>query len=62
MKKIKCPACGSQNVVKICYSLPAYEAYLEGKAGKIKLGGCVIEENSPDYFCKDCEHEWKKAG
>ncbi len=61
MEKIKCPACGAKNVVKICYGLPTYETFLEAQAGKIKLGGCIVEENSPEYFCKDCEHEWKKG-
>jgi len=26
--------------------------------GKIELGGCVIEEDAPDWHCKDCEVEF----
>jgi len=26
----------------------------------VKLGGCVIIEGNPEYFCIDCEHEWNR--
>ena len=46
--------------IRIVYGLPSYDLFLEGEAGKVKLGGCCIEENSPEYFCKDCNNEWNK--
>jgi len=27
----------------------------EAAKGDIKLGGCVIEEDAPDWHCKECE-------
>ena len=56
----KCPKCRSNNSVKIVYGMPNYELFLEAEAGKIKLGGCAIIEGNPEYFCKDCEHEWNR--
>ena len=58
-KKYKqCPKCGSKNSGEIIYGMPSYELFQEAEAGKVKLGGCCIGENDPDYFCKDCGHEW----
>lgn len=56
----KCPKCGSKNSVKIVYGMPSYELFQEAEAGKVKLGGCVIIEGNPEYFCKDCEYEWNR--
>jgi transposase-like protein len=56
----QCPRCGSKNSIRIVYGLPSYDLFLEDEAGKVKLGGCCIEENSPEYFCKDCNNEWNK--
>jgi hypothetical protein len=28
--------------------------------GLLKLGGCLVEKDNPDLFCKDCENEWVK--
>lgn len=56
----KCPNCGSTNVLSILYGMPTHEAFLEAEEGKIKLGGCCISLNDPEYFCKECEHEWDK--
>ena len=53
-KPNKCPACGSQKVVRILYGMPSYEAFLDSKAGKIILGGCVISDNDPRWGCIDC--------
>jgi predicted RNA-binding Zn-ribbon protein involved in translation (DUF1610 family) len=59
-KKTKnvCPKCGSSNVIPIIYGLPSYEAFLESKEGKIKLGGCIVSDDNPNWHCKDCGHEW----
>src|SRR5699024_7556326 len=54
----KCFTCGSFNVAKIIYGYPTGEALKEQERGKIKLGGCVESENSPQYHCNECETEW----
>ena len=56
----KCPNCGSTNVLGILYGMPTHEAFLKAEAGEIKLGGCCITGSDPEYYCKDCEHEWDK--
>jgi len=62
MKKPTCPKCKSSNTCPIFYGYPAdIEAYLEASARKeIYPGGCVVEENSPGWFCNDCELKWGK--
>ena len=56
----QCPNCGSKHSVNIVYGMPSYDLFLEEQAGKVKLGGCVITEKSPEYFCKACKYEWTK--
>ena len=57
--KAVCPSCKSNNVVQIAYGLPGLEMREEVIKGKIHLGGCVIEEDAPDFHCNECEHEWE---
>lgn len=56
----QCPRCGSKNSIRIVYGYPSHELFNEAEAGKVKLGGCCIFESSPEYFCKECEHEWNR--
>ncbi|HPJ05829.1 MAG TPA: hypothetical protein PLK17_09965 [Bacteroidales bacterium] len=56
-KPIKCPACGSPKVVRIMYGMPSYEAFLDSKAGKIILGGCVVSNDDPKWGCIDCKEK-----
>ena len=69
----KCPKCGSKNSVNIVYGFPSYELFQKAEAGKVKLGGCVVENvyeqvegsfilnGNPEYYCKDCKHEWNRG-
>ena len=56
----QCPNCGSKDTLKIIYGYPSHELFLKAEAGKVKFGGCCLSIDSPEYFCKDCEHEWNK--
>ena len=56
----QCPNCGSKNSLKIIFGEPSYKLYQEAEAGKVKLGGCCVMVGGPEYFCKDCEHEWNR--
>jgi len=47
---VKCQKCGSTDCGEIIYGLPTYELFKRAEAGEVKLGGCVIMEDSPDYF------------
>lgn len=51
-----CPHCKSKKIIPIFYGYPAdEEEYLKLVAEKkIIPGGCVIENNSPKYFCDNC--------
>ncbi len=42
----------------IVYGFPLLELAEDARKGKVQLGGCVIEEDAPDFHCNDCEHEW----
>ena len=54
--KPKCPKCSSNiNVVPIKYGFPGLEMQKEAAKGQIELGGCGIEEDAPDWHCKECE-------
>jgi len=45
-------------VIPIIYGLPTEEAAEEAKEGKFALGGCCVSDDSPQWHCRDCEHEW----
>lgn len=56
----KCPKCGSKTAVRIVYGMPTLNLFQEAEAGKVKIGGCIISEDAPEYFCKDCQNEWNR--
>ena len=56
----KCPKCGSRSVIRILYGEPTGEALFMEAQGKIKLGGCLITDTNPEYYCNDCKNEWNK--
>ncbi len=39
------------------YGMPSYEAFLDSKAGKIILGGCVVSNDDPKWGCIDCKEK-----
>ncbi len=57
---MRCPRCKSPEVIRIIYGLPAdrEEAMKAEREGKIKLGGCIVGEESPNFTCKSCGKEW----
>ncbi len=56
----KCPKCSSKNAIPTVYGLPAPEHFEKAEEGKVRLGGCCVGENDPEFYCKDCEYEWNK--
>lgn len=60
MKEIKCPKCGSQNVIEIMYGLPSAEAGESAARGEIKLGGCCRTNHDPSHYCKNCNYRFGK--
>ena len=60
MKKSYCPKCGNKkDVIEIVYGFPTDEAMEKSKRGEIKLGGCCVNEDNPDWHCKSCQISFK---
>ena len=55
----KCPNCSSaKSVVPIRYGMPGVEMQQKHYEGKIKLGGCSVTEDAPNWHCKECERDF----
>ena len=39
----------------ILYGYPSPRAFAEAEAGRISLGGCMIEPDAPDFACPRCD-------
>ena len=51
-----CPRCGeSVKPVPIVYGYPGPEMVEQAERGEIRLGGCVVGEESPDYASPVCD-------
>lgn len=57
----KCPNCGSKKTLKIIYGMPTHDTFLKAEEGKIKLGGCLVMDSNPEYYCSECNFEWNRA-
>lgn len=66
LRKPNCPHCGyKESVVRIIYGYPMPELMDRAERGEVKLGGCVVSENDPQWYCKKCQkdiHEVLIAG
>jgi len=60
MKTVKCPKCGSNNIIKIIYGMVGPEMGEAENSGEIRLGGCCITDDNPTHYCKDCKTEFLK--
>lgn len=48
-----CPICKSnKDVVPIIYGKPATALIKKAERGECWLGGCVVDKDSPWYYCK----------
>ena len=61
-KKPICPFCGNDNVRPIVYGLREFKSIEDEKEFEKThmLGGCVIDENSPAYYCDYCKKGFGK--
>ena len=49
----KCPVCkSSKDVIPIVYGKPGTELIQKAERGECRLGGCVIDKDSPRNYCK----------
>lgn len=53
-----CPACGSGDVLPIVYGLPGPGLRQQAENGEVVLGGCVVSDDSPVWYCNHCGHRW----
>ena len=49
-----CPRCGSTDAIRIAYGYPGLDMAEAEERGEIRLGGCVIGPESPDFECLGC--------
>jgi len=53
-----CPECGAEGV-PIVYGMPGLDLFEDEEAGRVVLGGCIIEEENPNWSCKGpIQHRW----
>lgn len=59
IEKHNCPVCKSdKEVIPIIYGKPGTELIQKAERGECRLGGCMISENSPRYYCKKDKKEF----
>ena len=49
-----CPLCRQNKVLEIMYGMPTYEMFQAAEKGEVVLGGCCIEDSSPNWRCPTC--------
>jgi hypothetical protein len=45
-------------VIPVIYGMPAAMLVAAEREGRLKLGGIMMSEDSPDWICCECGHEW----
>ena len=54
---VPCEECGSDNVTRSVFGMPAVEAAEEVERDpSLRLGGCVITPDTWSTRCRDCGH------
>ena len=60
MKNRSCPKCSSaKDVVPIEYGYPGVDLWEDEQSGKVRVGGCMTMDDSPEWYCKACRYEWQ---
>ena len=53
----KCTKCGlNTSVIPIIYGKPAHSLIEAADQGKVKLGGCCVDNKK--HYCKTCKHSF----
>jgi hypothetical protein len=53
---VKCKS--SKGVVPIVYGHPLLGLWESADRGEVVLGGCVVDDDSPEWHCKTCKKSW----
>jgi len=56
-KKHPCPQCDSMDWIPIAYGYPSEKLLETSSRGEVAIGGCCIEDDSPNWECKKCGHQ-----
>ncbi len=52
---VTCPRCRAEiQPVPILYGYPSPEMFADAEARRIRLGGCMIGDESPEFECPAC--------
>jgi len=58
----RCNHCSKSNkVVEILYGYPSEKGAMDGKKGHVYLGGCVVHDETPRWYCKRCNNKFNKG-
>ena len=58
---MKCPKCGSEDILPITYGTPPLSGGKLAKAVEDKtliLGGCALCGDAPAFGCRNCDHRF----
>ena len=57
----KCPYCGGRHTARILYGMPLMDEQMRRLVDEkiIVLGGCLMSDRNPDYYCNDCGREFR---
>lgn len=60
MEDIRCPRCGSTEVIEIIYGFPSEDEMRRAEDGDVVLAGCFFSLYKPDrhYYCIDCDFKF----
>ena len=60
LKHVKaCPVCHkTDQVIPILYGYPSWQLGQESKKGIVRLGGCCVSSENPEWYCKRDEIEF----
>ena len=53
-RRLRCPACGSDQTLPFVYGYPGHELLERSRAGEVALGGCVETGDDPVRSCGSC--------
>lgn len=56
-----CPSCGSAAVIPIVYGMPDEDLVRRDAEGLALIGGVAMYDYSPEWHCKDCQHQWRSS-
>ncbi len=57
MSNDRCTECGRHGI-PILYGLPSPHARVLAAVGLLRLGGCVVTDDDPNWVCRSCAHVW----